>query len=95
MDEADEEETEEMKKDNLAWLQEQGYTRVLRHGCCVCPYYNLAHRQLGFRDILQQASGIGRSGHTMKSRGRHHALEEYLHTDPCYATFNHALGMAG
>jgi hypothetical protein len=36
MDEADEEETKEMKKDALAWLQESGYTRVLRHGRCVC-----------------------------------------------------------
>jgi hypothetical protein len=30
----------------------------------------------------------------MKSRGRHHALEEYLCTDPRYATILHALGMA-
>jgi hypothetical protein len=44
MDEADEEETEEMRKDALAWLQEQGYTGVLRKGRCVCPYCNLAHR---------------------------------------------------
>jgi hypothetical protein len=44
MDEVDEEETEEMKKDALAWLQEQGYTRVFRHGRCVCPYCNLANR---------------------------------------------------
>ena len=95
MDEADEEETEEMKKDALAWLQEQGYTRVLRHGRCVCPYCNLANRQWGFRDILQHTSGIGRSGRTMKSRGRHRALEEYLRTDPRYATFRRALGMAG
>jgi hypothetical protein len=66
MDEADEEEIEEMKKDALAWLQEQGYNRVLRHGLCVCPYFNLSHRQWGFRDILQHASGIGRSGCTIK-----------------------------
>jgi hypothetical protein len=95
MDEADEEETKEMKKDALAWLQEQGYTRVLRHGRCVCPYCNLANRQWGFRHILQHDSGIGRSGRTMKSRDRHHALEEYLCTDPRYATFRRALGMAG
>jgi hypothetical protein len=31
----------------------------------------------------------------MKSRGRHRALEEYLRTDPRYATFYRALGMAG
>jgi hypothetical protein len=43
MDKAGEEETEEMKKDALAWLQEQGYTRVLCHGRCVCPYCNLAN----------------------------------------------------
>jgi uncharacterized protein (UPF0297 family) len=36
MAEANEEEMEEMKKDALAWLQEKGYTHVLRHGCCVC-----------------------------------------------------------
>jgi hypothetical protein len=48
MDEADKEETEEMKKDALAWLQEQGYTCVLHHGHCVCPYCNLAHRQWVF-----------------------------------------------
>jgi hypothetical protein len=94
MDEADEEETDEMKK-NEAWLHEQGYSRVLHHGCCVCPYCNLSNRQWGFRDILQYASGIGCSGSTMKSRGRHRALEEYLHTDPRYATFLRALGMAG
>jgi hypothetical protein len=92
MDE-EEEEMEEMKKDALAWLQEQGYTRVLLHSCCVCPYRNLTHQQWGFRDILQHASGIGHSRRTMKSRGRHHALEEYLRTDPCYATFRHALSM--
>jgi ssRNA-specific RNase YbeY (16S rRNA maturation enzyme) len=28
MDDTDEEETEEMKKDALAWLQQPGYTRV-------------------------------------------------------------------
>jgi hypothetical protein len=39
---------------------------VLRHGRCVCPYCNLAQWQCGFRDILQHASGIGRSGRTMK-----------------------------
>jgi hypothetical protein len=43
MGEANEEEIEEMKKDALAWLQEQGYTHVLRHGRLVCPYCNLAH----------------------------------------------------
>jgi hypothetical protein len=43
MDEVDEEETEEMKNNALAWLQEQGYTRVLCHGRCVCPYCNLAN----------------------------------------------------
>jgi hypothetical protein len=95
MDEADEEEMEEMKKDALAWLQGQGYTHVVHHGRYVCPYCNLAHQQWGFRDILQHASGIGRSGRTMKSRGRHRALEEYLHTDPCYATSCYALRMAG
>jgi hypothetical protein len=95
MDEADEEEMEEMKTDVLDWLQEQGYTRVLRHGHCVCPYCNLADRQWGFRVILQHASRIGRSERTMKSRGRHHALEEYLRMDPHYATFRLALGMAG
>jgi hypothetical protein len=67
-----------MKEDALAWLQEQGYTLVLRHGRCVCPYCNLANRQWGFRDILQHASGIGCSGCTMKSSGRHRALEESL-----------------
>jgi hypothetical protein len=36
---------------------------------------------------------LSRSGHTMKSRDRHHALEEYHCTDPRYATFRHALGM--
>jgi hypothetical protein len=95
MDEADEEETKEMKKDALAWLQEQGYTRVLCHGHCVCPYFNLANQQWGFRDILKHASGIGCSRRTMKSRGRQRALEEYLRTDPHYATFRCALGMAG
>jgi hypothetical protein len=69
---------------------------VLLHGCFVCPYCNLAHRQWGFCDIIQHASGhIGRSGRTMKSRGRHYALKEYLRTDPHYATFRHALGMVG
>jgi hypothetical protein len=43
MDKVDEEETEEMKKYVLAWLHEQGYTRVLRHGQRVCPYCNHAH----------------------------------------------------
>jgi hypothetical protein len=95
MDEADEEETKDMKKDALAWLQEHGYTRVLLHGCCVCPYCNLDNRQWRFRDILQHASGIGCSERAMKSRGRHRALEEYLHTDPRCATFRHALGMKG
>jgi hypothetical protein len=95
MDEADEEETEEMKKDALAWLQEQGYTRVLCHGRSVYPYCILAHWQWGFHDMLQHASSIGRSRRTTKSRGRHRALEEYLHTDPCYATFRRALGMVG
>jgi hypothetical protein len=38
------EETEDMKKDALAWLHEQGYIRVLRHDRCVCPYFNLAHQ---------------------------------------------------
>jgi hypothetical protein len=95
MDEADEDETEEMKKDALAWLQEQGYTRVLRHGHCVCPYCNVAHRQWGFHDILEHASGIGRSGRTMKSRDRHRALEAYLCMDPHYATFRRALGTVG
>jgi hypothetical protein len=93
MDETDEEETEEMTKDVLDWLQEQGYSRVLRHGHFVCPYCNLANRQWGFGDILQHASGIS-SGCTVKSRCRHHALEEYLHMDPSYATFRCALGMA-
>jgi hypothetical protein len=31
----------------------------------------------------------------MKSTGRHRVLEEYIRTDPCYATFCRALGMAG
>ncbi|KAG2565532.1 hypothetical protein PVAP13_7NG136004 [Panicum virgatum] len=95
MDEVDEEEMEEMKKVSFAWLQNQGYTHVLRHGRSVCPYCNLAHRQWGFCDILQHASGIGCSGRvTMESRGRHHALEEYLCTDPHFAAFRRALGMA-
>jgi hypothetical protein len=97
MDKADEEETEEMKKDTFSCLQEQGYTRVLRHGFCVCPYCNLAHWQWGFHDILQHASSIGHSGHTLKEsciRG-FHASEEYLRTDLNYATFHRALGMAG
>jgi hypothetical protein len=94
MDEADEEETEEMKKDALAWLQEQGYTRVLCHGRYVFSCCNLAHRQWCFRDILQRTSDIGRSRCTMKSRGRHCALEEYLSMDPRYATFRRALSMA-
>jgi hypothetical protein len=72
---------------------EQGYTRVPHHGRCVCPTCNLAHQQWGFRDNIQHASGIGRSGRTTKSRGRHRALEEYLHTNPRYATFRRALGM--
>lgn len=94
MDEVDEEDMEEMKKTALAWLQEQGYTRVLRHGHCVCPCCNLFHWQWGFRDILQHASGIARLGHTIISRGRHRALEEYLRMDPHFATFHRALGMA-
>jgi hypothetical protein len=61
---------------------------------CV-PFCNLANRQWGFREILQHASSIGRSGRTTKSRGRNRALEEYLRTDPHYATFRRALGMAG
>jgi hypothetical protein len=95
MDEADEEEMDEIKKDALAWLQEQGYTRVLCHGRCVCPYCNLANQQWGFRDILQHASGIGRLVRTMKSRGRHSTSEEYLYKDPPYAIFRCALGKAG
>ena len=43
IDEAGEEEIEEMKKDALARPQEQGYTHVLHHGRCVSPYCNLAH----------------------------------------------------
>jgi hypothetical protein len=39
MDEANKEEMEGMK------IDEQGYTHVLLHGCFVCPYCNLAHRQ--------------------------------------------------
>jgi hypothetical protein len=31
----------------------------------------------------------------MKSTGRHRVLKEYILTDPCYATFCRALGMAG
>jgi hypothetical protein len=72
-----------------------GYTHVLHHGRCVCPCCNLAYRQWSFCVILQHAPGIGRSGRTIKSRGRRHALEEYLHTDPPYATLRHALGMVG
>jgi ribosome modulation factor len=67
----DEEEMEEMKKDALAWLHEQGYTRVVRHGRCVCPYYNLANRQWGFVTSYSMLLAL------VVSRGRHRALEEY------------------
>jgi hypothetical protein len=61
---------------------------------CV-PLLQSCSLAVGYCDILHLASGIGRSGRTMKSRGRHRAMEEYRRTDPRYTTFPRALGLAG
>jgi hypothetical protein len=80
MDEVDEEEMKEVKKDALAWLQEQAH--------CVYHYCNLTHGSRFFVTSCNMLLALV-AGRTMKSRGRNRALEEYLCTDPCYATVRH------